>query len=699
MSKIISVGLLIFLPLLVAAEVIPPLIGPESPLPPADNSYTYTPTYTDDPIGDVYIAGTTWYDYQHNGSTSRMIGVSTDNNVHIVWMNGMESGATNRHIFYNMFDGLVFTYPNGIQLNSLRSGYTTMDIDGNNPIAWYHSTVGSGNQSVNSYYNGFTWAETFIPQTDSLAWPHGVTDNQGYYHMVAKPNLTDASLYYSRSQNGGATWGTAAEIIAADSMDAVSQTMAASPVSNKVAIVYTHPRSGWMDEDVYYIQSLDGVTWNFSNAVNITNFGQPGHPMTNEVRAWTTVNAIYDYDDNLHIVYPSTPYPTVSDASIIWHWSQATGHTKIVGELEFDAVFVNNDPGAWHSCWDLPCLGIDESGTLYCIWEQCTNPGDESAGGYGNWDVWATYSTDDGETWMASVNLTDTQTPGAPAGQCLSEGWPTLAKHVDSYLHISYIRDKDAGGIPQSEGSWTENPVIYQKVPVNDIMTNLEITLTPYGTPIVIPANGGSFNFDLQINNMSDNTVICDGYTEVELPSGGNYGPIVNRPHIILPGGASVFRSMTQNVPASAPAGNYQYIAGLGDYGWNVWSADSFAFEKLAVNEGGVFVADWDCIGWDSEEEIFNTAISTPESFASISVNPNPFNPETEIAFELTFSGHVRLGLFDVSGREVAVLVDNFENSGNHKIKFNGGNLPSGVYFFSLTTNTSQEVIKTILLK
>ena len=63
---------------------------------------------------------------------------------------------------------------------------------------------------------------------------------------------------------------------------------------------------------------------------------------------------------------------------------------------------------------------------------------------------------------------------------------------------------------------------------------------------------------------------------------------------------------------------------------------------------------------------------------------PNPFNPETTIEYTLPRAGAVRLILYDLSGREVARLVDGVQPAGRHRVRFAAGELPSGTYVYRL---------------
>ena len=78
---------------------------------------------------------------------------------------------------------------------------------------------------------------------------------------------------------------------------------------------------------------------------------------------------------------------------------------------------------------------------------------------------------------------------------------------------------------------------------------------------------------------------------------------------------------------------------------------------------------------------------------------PNPFNPETTIAFSLPEGSQVQLTVYDVIGRQVATLVDDVLSAGRHEIRFQAGGLPSGTYLYRLVTPTGSLVKTMSLLK
>ncbi|MGB2870079.1 MAG: T9SS type A sorting domain-containing protein [Bacteroidota bacterium] len=78
---------------------------------------------------------------------------------------------------------------------------------------------------------------------------------------------------------------------------------------------------------------------------------------------------------------------------------------------------------------------------------------------------------------------------------------------------------------------------------------------------------------------------------------------------------------------------------------------------------------------------------------------PNPFNPSTNIEFSILEAGHFSLRVYDLLGREVALLADEFKNAGTYRVRFDAGNLPAGTYFYTLQSGNLSETKKMILLK
>jgi hypothetical protein len=78
---------------------------------------------------------------------------------------------------------------------------------------------------------------------------------------------------------------------------------------------------------------------------------------------------------------------------------------------------------------------------------------------------------------------------------------------------------------------------------------------------------------------------------------------------------------------------------------------------------------------------------------------PNPFNPSTMVEFSIVESGHVSLKVFDLLGREVALLVDEFKSPGTYRVTFNAENLTGGTYFYTLRAGNAGLTKKMVFVK
>jgi photosystem II stability/assembly factor-like uncharacterized protein len=78
---------------------------------------------------------------------------------------------------------------------------------------------------------------------------------------------------------------------------------------------------------------------------------------------------------------------------------------------------------------------------------------------------------------------------------------------------------------------------------------------------------------------------------------------------------------------------------------------------------------------------------------------PNPFNPSTIINYTIPEAGNVKITVFDILGREVSALVNQFQTKGSYSVKFDGSNLTSGVYFYQIKSGDFVRTQKMILAK
>jgi hypothetical protein len=78
---------------------------------------------------------------------------------------------------------------------------------------------------------------------------------------------------------------------------------------------------------------------------------------------------------------------------------------------------------------------------------------------------------------------------------------------------------------------------------------------------------------------------------------------------------------------------------------------------------------------------------------------PNPFNPVTTISYSIAKNSVVKLCVYDLLGREIKSLVNEYQNSGDYQVIFNAVDLPSGIYFYRIKAGDYFETKKMILIK
>ncbi len=86
-----------------------------------------------------------------------------------------------------------------------------------------------------------------------------------------------------------------------------------------------------------------------------------------------------------------------------------------------------------------------------------------------------------------------------------------------------------------------------------------------------------------------------------------------------------------------------------------------------------------------STESLTMQQLDIVTTYALAQNYPNPFNPSTTINYQLPVDGHVTLKVYDILGREVRTLVDEAKDAGSYEVKFDAGNLASGVYFYRVS--------------
>ncbi len=165
---------------------------------------------------------------------------------------------------------------------------------------------------------------------------------------------------------------------------------------------------------------------------------------------------------------------------------------------------------------------------------------------------------------------------------------------------------------------------------------------------------------------------------------------------------------------------NYTYISTIkfntsGDQEWLVnftglnGAGYNIGYGAKTDNNGNVFVAGYAYNNANIDGVIvkYSQTLSgispvnseIPEKFSLSQNYPNPFNPMTNVKFQMPNDAFVRLIVYDIQGKEAAVLVNEKLEAGTYSVNFNAAGLSSGIYFYKLITAGYTETRKMILVK
>jgi photosystem II stability/assembly factor-like uncharacterized protein len=284
----------------------------------------------------------------------------------------------------------------------------------------------------------------------------------------------------------------------------------------------------------------------------------------------------------------------------------------------------------------------------------------------GRWSMWKT--TDAGTTWDST---------GMYLPQVGTEaGWNNAICGVPPYVwfgtnnsKIYYSTNNGTSWTAQSTGSETKSYAIS--------CYNFSTSYNGFagGATLLTTTNAGS------------------NWNTLTAPGSGSYSgistllaPMVQCVWIVRNGSPLIYGSLDNGATWSL-----EYTASTGYY-WHI-SAGKPGVGFWAVRSNGG-------ISYRQPITNINTISSqTPENYSVSQNYPNPFNPKTNIRYQISKTGFVSLRVYDISGKEVNILVNDNQSAGTYQVSFDGSNFSSGIYYYTLSTENFRETRKMILVK
>jgi hypothetical protein len=188
----------------------------------------------------------------------------------------------------------------------------------------------------------------------------------------------------------------------------------------------------------------------------------------------------------------------------------------------------------------------------------------------------------------------------------------------------------------------------------------------------VVPVELKSFNYQIEKNN-----IVLRWTTSTEI---NNHGFEIER---CSEGGEWITIGFVEGKGTTTEIQDYSYADDLfGVTSWKVF------YRLKQVDYNGSFK-------YSSE-----IVVGTPSTYLKLGQNyPNPFNPITSIRYSLPRKGYTKLIVYNYLGCEIIKLVDGIKDVGTYQVEFDGKDLPSGTYFYTIITNDFKLAKKMILLK
>ena len=378
--------------------------------------------------------------------------------------------------------------------------------------------------------------------------------------------------------------------------------------------------------------------------------------------------------------------------------------------------FVSNMPGGWefsvpgiYRCNGFPITACDTSqspyrGNIYINWSDQRN-------GTTNTDVFFVKSTDGGNTWSQPLKVND---DNSNRHQFFT--WMTIDQTTGAIYIVFYDRRNTTGNVTDvyvarsldggqsftnfkvSQSSFTPSSSIFFGDYTNIAAFNKKVypiwmrmdgtTLTVW-TAIIndslafIPVEFSSFNYSI-----SDNSVLLSWITSSEL---NNYG-------------FEIERALLKNDFHQPDWQKIGFVNGKGTTN----EKNFYSFTDKPSQQGVYYyrIKQLDFNGDFKYSDIVEVHYEIINDFRLQQNYPNPFGkvihsdkPSTVISWQSPVGSWQTLEVYDLLGREIVTLVNEYKPAGNYQVEFNATNLPSGTYFYKLQAGDYTQVRKMVLVR
>jgi hypothetical protein len=626
---------------------------------------------------------------------------------------------------------------------------TTYDGAGN---LYYETMYGSvtGCRVIRSTDNGATWTTGVVAVAGNDKNWMVADQTTGPYSGYVYTAMTPGN--FARTTNNGTTWATT-NTFATQSLPGIMVCIGPDGATDGgVVYVVTNSGSAFASTYTFYTSTNGGANFTLKSAQNFSGYVGSNVNGRNTVenmrtRPYPFITADQSsgtYRGRLYCVYASNDPPgNGNKPDIFCRYSTDMGATWSLTPVKVNDDVNTASNNQWH-----PSIWCDvQTGRLFAKWMDTRDtPTSDSA------YIYASYSDDGGLTWATNqrmsnqkmkINCTTCGGGGTPRYQgdydaIISYNNQALAMWTDFRAgtfgsYVGYFPDfamtvsTNSVIIPNNGGSEIVTVAVPEvKLYDNDAVFSAIVTPTPASGTIDVDFPGGNvvstFPGSVQLRIQTTGNVTLGSYTITVQGNGPSDAPPVHRRTIsldvIVPVELASFSATTDKNDViltwytatetnnsgfevqRKTTGEYESVAFVDGKGTTTETQNYLFRDKNLLS--GTYTyrlkqIDFDgSFAYSDEVEI---DIEQPDVFYLGQNYPNPFNPSTIIKYSVPADGLVTLKVYDLLGKEVSTLVNDYKQAGTFDVNFDGSNLSSGVYYYQLTSGELTATKKLMLTK
>ena len=620
---------------------------------------------------------------------------------------------------------------------------------------------GAGNLYYESMYGGVTGCKVIVSTDNGATWSAAQTSvagndknwmaadqTSGPYANYVYTGMTPGN--FARSTNNGASW-TTTHTFSTQSVPGFMMCVGPNGgVDGGAVYVVTNSGSTFASTYTFYLSTDGGSTFTLKSSNNFAGYvgtSVSGRHTVQYMRTRpypfiTADQSTGTYRGRLYLIYAkNNPAGNGNKPDIFCRYSTDMGSTWSA------AITVNDDvPSTGNNQWHPATWCDKETGRLFVSWMDTRDtPTSDSA------FIYASYSDDGGVTWAPNQRVSNQKMRICASGVCS----PGSANYMGDYFSmISYdnqslimwtdFRSNNFGSyagyfpdyamtvspntviIPQNGGSELVDVAIPDvKLFSTSATFSATVSPTPPSGTITLDFPGGnvinSFPGMVQLRIQTSGNVTLGNYT-ITVEGQGPTGPPVHRREVsldvIVPVELASFSASTDKNDVilswyTATETNNQgfeiqrktdseyqkvgFVPGKG----TTTETQSYIYRDKGLLSGSYTyrLKQMDFDGSFAYSDEVKIEIAQPDVFYLGQNYPNPFNPSTKIEYSIPQDGNVSLKVYDILGKEVATLVNEYQQAGTFDVVFNGANLASGVYYYQLTSGDLTSTKKLMLTK